>query len=425
MSPTAPPDGAREPVTWGPVALALAVAALVTLSGLVVLYRPGMVQLPLSPSAACTGRITVEDSTPLLGSAFSAGAIWGSGGNDTSVLLGGTRAYVQSTDFNVPALSEVTGSASNAVGQNLSSLIAPYFVDGGVYAETWNGSAWLIGGQADFNGTPVPALVSWSAGRITNLTGRIASDFVQSAPSQAWPDWGVWETDWNGSAWLVAGNGSRGAVLLSIEGDEITDLSPALAPSAQRGYITLLAWNGTGWIVGGYQVLESYFDGQFVNWLPASPFSDSGAFGADWSGTSWLIGGGTPTALALLTGDRLTDGPAMPASFRNAWINDIVYVPSDEWAAGCSGWMIAGLGLVASARYSGALAVWMPTLAPGVVDLTDLLPASFQGGEVEDETWAPNLGTGVLLLSGQGHLNLDTGFSTGALATLDLDGTES
>lgn len=425
MSQTAPLHGAREQLTWGPVALAIAVAALVTLSGLIVLYRPGMVPLPLSPSAACTSRITVEDSTPLLGTAFSAGAIWGSGGNNSSVLLGGTRAYVQSTDFNVPALSEVTGSVSQAVGQNLSSLIAPYFVDGGVYSETWNGSAWLLGGQADFNGTPVPALVSWSDGTITNLTGQIASDFVQSAPSQPWPDWGVWETDWNGSAWLVAGNGSRGAVLLSIEGDEITDLSPALAPSAQQGYITMLAWNGTGWIVGGYQVLESYADGRFANLLPASPFSGSGAFGADWNGTSWLIGGGSPTALAVLTGDRLTDGPAMPASFRNAWINDIVDVPSDEWASGCSGWMIAGLGLVAPAHYSAALAVWMPTLAPGVVDLTALLPASFAGGEVEDETWAPNLGTGVLLLSGQGHLNLDTGFSTGALATLDLDGTGS
>lgn len=382
-----------------------------------------------SPSAeqACLHGVTLQNSTAVLGGAFRAGGIWGQGANSTGVLLGGTSLYVKATDLNRPALLELLGNRSGSVGVNLTSEFEPYFTDGGIYAATWNGTAWLIGGQADFDGTPGPSLVSWSGAAVANLTPRISSYFVGlPAPGQSSPpDWGIWATEWNGSAWLVAGNGSRGAVLLALEGNLVTDLTPELGPSAARGYITLIDWNSTAWMVGGFQVFGTYSGGRFTDLLPNSSFASSGVFAADWNGTGWLVGGGSPPALATLRGDRLAPGPALPASFRGAWVNSIAALPSSAWAPSCSGWLVAGLGLVGSGQYTAALALWQPSDPGPLVDLTAELPSSFLGGEVEDVGWAPSLGPATLVLSGQGSLSLATGASVGALAVLTLSAVGS
>ena len=375
-------------------------------------------------SELCTRTVAVSNTTALLGNAFDDGAVWGVGTNATSVLAGGTEAYAAPTDINRPALVELEGASRDAKGINLTTPLGVYFADGGIYAATGNGTTWMIGGQGSTSpgAAPSPVLIEWNSSGVVNLTAEIVPYFGSAAVPGGPSDLGVWSTAWNGSAWLVGGTGASGAVLLAVRDGEVTPLTLSVPGDASDDYVIVTAWNGTGWLIGGFGILDTYAHGAMTDLLGGSPFAGSGVYGADWNGTSWLLGGGSPSALAVLEGERLVPGPALPASFRGAWVNSIVALPSSVWIGGCSGWLLAGLGLTGSGAYTSALALWVPGPSGAMVDLTGLLPSSFVGGEVEDATWAPSLGPYAIVLSGQGDLNLTSGASVGALAVLSIDG---
>ncbi len=394
-----------------------------------VLFGSGLI--PVGPAGGapsttgatrCVAALRIGNVTSLLGPTFQPGAPQTFGANGSAVVVGGIGVYVKQRSFTLPVFASLEGNPPAAPAKNLTAQIDPYFHDGGVYAAVWNGTAWLLGGQATWNGTTSAALVAWKNGVFTNLSGLIANSFVNGSsprpPSKG--DWGVWALAWNGTAWLVGGNGSRGATLLSFRGTTVTDLSPQLASSRGSGWILLLAWNGTTWLIGGYHVLEAYAAGVFVDYLPTSPFAGSGAFGADWNGTAWLIGGGPPAALATLRDGTLRPGPAPPASFNGAWVGPIIALNASTWDVSCTGWLLAGLGSLPTGFLRPALGVWLPADSASPVDLSSRLPQSFDRGLVQFAGWAPPFGRGAILLAGQGGLNATTGASVGALGEVVL-----
>ena len=377
---------------------------------------------PSGSAKSCLAAVTVENDTGLLATTFRPGAIQAFGANDSTVLLAGTGVYLQPTDFTLPTLDSLSGGPLNSPATNLTPLIEPYFHHGGVYGPAWNGTAWLLGGQARLNGTTGPALVAWKDGAFTNLT-RLVTPFFLNRSESVTADWGIWVVAWNGTAWLLAGTGSRGATLLALQGDVVTDLTPWLshvAHPAPDERIQFLGWNGTTWILSGYQIFESYSHGTFTNYLPQSSFALSGAYGADWNGTAWLVTGGPPSSVAVLQAGVLRPGPNVTAPFAGAWVGAAVALTPGNWDARCTGWLIAGVGYLPSGLLRPALALWLPEYNRTMFDLSASLPSSFAQGQVEWAGFVPPYSGHTVLLAGQGWYNSTSGTSYGALGVVRL-----
>ena len=141
---------------------------------------------------------------------------------------------------------------------------------------------------------------------------------------------------------------------MSLTGSTVVDLTPLLHRLNTHGWVQMLGWNGTAWMVGGYGILAAYAGGKMVDLWPLAPFTGGGIYGLDWNGHSWLISG-SPTRLALWDGNHLTASLMLPSAF-NAWVNVVSLRRSgagssrerDIWRTDRSGrnWSGAGLDLI-------------------------------------------------------------------------------
>ncbi len=389
----------------------LVVIAVVVVAGAVVLAAVEIFPHVSGPSglglcATASGiSVSVEDDTSLVDGPFAGGAIQAFGANATATLLGGLSYYYQNaTPYDSLPAAETLPTTGGSGAENLTPLLAPYFPWGGIYPVAWNGTAWLIAGQATFGQVTEGAAVALTSGRVTNLTPLLGSYFSGQ---------GIWIAGWDGQGWLIGGNSSSGASLVYLEGGKVTNLS-GLLPNNQPGdWVQMVAWNGTAWLVGGQGVFGSWEGGQYVNLLPSSPFAKGGVFGIGWNGNEWLVGGDPPLLVAV-QGVTVSAGPSLE-NWTHGWINTVVPL-SFGWAAG-------GGAFVAGGGYTPRLELFGGSWSPGPTDLSSCLPASFAGGWVQFGGVVPGGIATSLLLVGEGGTNPTTLASHGAAANLSISVT--
>ena len=375
----------------GPEAtLVAAVAALV-----VAVAIAGNWAAATPPASAQGGLASVVDWTGYLGTSYLPGAPQAFGSNASTVLVGGIGSWDKPAGHSVPMLVALHPPFGT---QNLTPVVEPFFHDGGVFGNAWNGSGWLFTGEGTWGGEAGGVLLSYARGVWTNL-----SPLVRPFTSGQ----GLWAGAWNGTGWLLGGNSSAGSTLLSFDGRTVRDLTSELPHNRAGDWIQLIAWNGSAWVVGGKGTFGVLSGGRYTDLLPRSPFAGSGVYAAGWNGTAWLIGGGPPAVVDRLQGTVLSPAASLPDGF-SGWVNSILW--------GGSGWLAAGKGFPHGPDSSAAELAYWPTSAAGFIDLSARLPTAFDGGQVQFADWVPSLGPHTALLVGQGHLDETTGYSTGAAA---------
>lgn len=372
-----------------------AVAALVLLLALPLVIPP---ESHASPGSL-GGKVVVRNVTADLGTVFTPGIPLGLASNTSTTYLGGIGIYHASSGFSLPVLAALTIAGGIPTISNMTSQVSGIFPQGGVYALGWNGTSWLVGGQGLPDPNNIGRLASIRAGIVTDLDALVQPYFGGG---------GIWSIGWNGSDWLIGGNSSSGVSLLSWDGRSVTDLSPLLHDHSVNGWIQLLAWNGREWLVGGSGILELLRGTTAIDLLPQTPFVGNGAYSAGWNGTSWLVGGGGGARLEEITGTSVTPGPSLPSRF-----DQVVLMVTPTTL----GWLFAGKGTAATGGSAPELALW-PTGGGPVADLSTKLPSAFAGGEIQGGAATPDLGAGVLLLVGEGRYDPVTGLGFGAAAEL-------
>ena len=379
-----------------PILLATA-SVVIVLAGLTPELAPGV--------GVCHpgGPWQVQDLSYTLGSSYRPGSVQAFGSSPSETIIGGNGNYdnVRTHNFSVPVLLDFRGSFGSAPGRNLTSVLEPYFHNGGVFGQVWNGSAWLFTGFADRGEGSTPVVVAWDHGTVTDFTRSVGGAFDGQ---------GIWAAAWNGSAWLLGGNSTARAGLVALFPDgRSVDLSLQVPAPAAGSWIQLLAWNGSGWLVGGWQVLGTVTGTHFVDALGGSPFRSGGTYAADWNGEAWLIGG-APDLVALWTHGSWGRSIALGATL-GSWVNAIVRVPG--------GWILGG---------GGAADTGPSPYVPGLAylsddgNLTDLSPrvaAVFEGGYIQFAATLPSARVpGAILLVGEAHAQPVSLRSDGATALL-------
>ncbi|HEV2520138.1 MAG TPA: hypothetical protein VGX00_05905 [Thermoplasmata archaeon] len=352
----------------------------------------------LSPGPVAVFQI--RDASPSLGAVFHPGVILVAGANASTVFLGGIGVYVRSPEFTLPVVATLTRGPSGPAAQNVTPLLNDYFWEGGIYGETWNGTSWLIAGQAGWGGGNTGAMVSIEGGRVINRTALLGPTFAGG---------GIFAIAWNGSAWMLGGNSSGGLALATLEGSRLTDLSSEIHGTVRDGWIQALQWNGAEWLIGGQGILETWRGGNWTDLLADSPFTESGVYAASWNGSAWLVGGGAGQAITIAD-DTVGHGPKLPAAFDQA----VLFL-----APVLSGWLVGGKGTTSTGGIAPELAYWASAgPRPSVTDLSADIPNSFAGGEVQSGSPAPMLGPSSYLLVGDGSYDVHSGYGVGSVAWL-------
>ncbi len=367
------------------VALVVVAAWAVTLTG-----------LPPAPLPT----FIVRDATQYLGPVFHPGIMLGAASNGSAILAGGVGVYVRSPEFTLPVLAAITNGSGGVGVTNLTPKVNTEFFDGGVYGLGWNGSSWLVVGQASWGGVNFGSVVAIRNGIVSNLTSRIRPYFEGG---------GIFALGLNGTSWLLGGNSSAGPALVAFDGSRSVDLASHLVSYDPLGWIQLLAWNGAEWLVGGEGVLGTLAGPTFTNLWLQSPYQGAGVYSAAWTGTAWLIGGGAGL-LEFLQGSKLSPGPKLPSTFDQAVL---LITPT------LGGWLIGGKGSGPQGGIAPELAFWPgPGASAPVTNLSRELPTTFASGEIQGGCHAPIFGSTSILLVGEGSYDSGTGYGLGSMAVL-------
>ena len=382
-----------------------AVVGLVGLASVVVITgfwaafpRPsGEVDTPPGPA------FQVTNVTAQLGDTFVNGAPQAFGWNGTETLVTGVVGNPPANAVPFPLLGALGGTTASADAINLTQEVTGLFHGGVTLGLAWNGSTWLITGEAAWGTFATGAAAYYSNGVWTNLTPLLGPYFSGVG--------GIWFDAWNGSAWLIGGNSTSGAALVALQGSAVQDLTGLIPNNRPVDWIQYVQWNGTAWLVGGYGVFGVVRGNSYTDLYPGSEFTGGGVYAADWNGSAWLVGGGAPAAVETLRGSSLSPGPALAPAFRY-WVNGIA------WDG--NGWYIGGAGESPGDFWQADLE-YLPAGSGGLFDLSATLPSAFWEGEVQYLALAPWYGPHVVLLVGQGGLGPETavgGPSHGAAATV-------
>ncbi len=390
----------RRPPAVQVAVLAVVIAGLSVWAGLSIALEgtPGTA----GSSAPTAGDFRFVNATAWLGSTFVHGAPQAFGFNGDATWVTGVVGNPGPTSVPYPLLGGLGSPYGGPTPSNLSANVAQLFHAGDTLGIGWNGSSWLITGEAAWGSVASGALAAYSDGQWTNLTPLIAPYFGGNG--------GVWFDAWNGTAWLLGGGSNNvTGVLVSLQGSTVHNLTPLIPDNSANTWIQCLAWNGSAWLVGGHGIFGALDGNRYTNLLPGSEFTDGGLYAADWNGTEWLVGGGEPAVVEFLRGSDLVPGPPLAPSFSD-WVNSIV------WDG--RGWYIAGAGTASSqARFPGL--EYLDASSGVLVNLAGQLPSEFGQGEIQFGGPAPFAPIGTILFLGQGGLTATKpGPSHGAAVTV-------
>lgn len=343
---------------------------------------------------------SVVNLTGDLGNSFDPGSIQAFGSNSSSILLAGVGYSDKTTQTSNASLMQLGSLQPGNPGMELSTITNEYFHNGTVFGTAWNGTAWLLTGEAAWSGMSQAGIIALNGSAVVNLTSTMGHYFR---------DGGAWIDAWNGSGWLIGGNSDTAAVLVGYYHGEIINYTSALGPLPVHSWIQLLDFNGSSWLVGGHGVFGFLSSGHFTNMLNRTAFASSGVYAAQFTGNRWIIGGGPPAGIQIIIGSSIESAVLTP-SFFNSWVNGICVYDN--------GYFIGGKGMHSNRFFPALYEMTISSSGTSFQNLSSLLPSSFEGGQVQFMSTISFQNNTGILIAGQGDYNATTAFSMGALAFL-------
>lgn len=223
------------------------------------------------------------------------GTVWGGGWNGSEWLISGfcytatsSGPYLYSYDGRKTTLA----ATLDEYGKESSS-----WSGGDIFAASYNGREWLLSGLGS-------GILSSKQDRPTNhmslgtFNGNVFTDLSERIPNQH--DAILYANTWNGQYWLVGGGYLGDGVLFAFDGNRITDLTERIEVAVHSfSSVQSIAWNGKYWLIGGVGFLAEYNGASFVDLtrplkrtLATNNFQSVNAIA--WDGESWIMGGGAP-----------------------------------------------------------------------------------------------------------------------------------
>jgi len=227
----------------------------------------------------------------------SGGTVWGGGFNGSQWLISGWG-----TDDNSPGpyICLYDGSRIITEGSLDEYGQASSWYGGDVFAASYNGREWLLSGL----GSGVLTSLSSNATNHMSLgtfDGTSFTDLSSLVPDQQ--DGILYANSWNGHYWLVGGGyQNENDILFTFDGRSVVDLTEQAANAIPTfASVQAVAWNGNYWLIGGVGFLAKYDGRHFTDLTQQLENAVSSNFDSVnaivWSGSSWMIGGGEPIAI--------------------------------------------------------------------------------------------------------------------------------
>jgi hypothetical protein len=223
----------------------------------------------------------------------SQGTIWSGSTNGTEWLIAGWG----NDHYNANPPIILYDSSLSVVYRSKEPNSSSSWYGGDIFASSYAKHAWLISGMG--SGT-LPG-IKGNHMTLATLNGSKFTDLSKFVPHN---QLGIlYANEWNGSRWMIAGSADLEGVLFTFDGSKIEDLTPQASKSVKTfGPLTSLGWNGTDWLIGGYQSLFLYHRGRFVDVTSSlavavgKQFYSVNAISWDQQDRLWLLGGGLPKA---------------------------------------------------------------------------------------------------------------------------------
>jgi len=265
-------------------------------------------------------RISLSENSPVeLTPVLSEGTVWTGGWNGSQWLISGWGTDPGPHGSN-PYLYLYNGD-TQVIGGSLSQFESESSWHGGdVFAASYNGKYWLLSGMGSDSlpgfdmGEPANhmSLATFDGYDFVDLSGRV--------PRQQ--DGILYANTWNGSTWLVGGGYANLGILFTFNGRMIVDLTDRISTTIPSfASVQTIGWNGKYWLIGGVGFLAKYDGHSFTDLTPqlrsalrlhllntASVIDSLSAptwaprrfqlavNAIAWNGTSWMLGGGSPVA---------------------------------------------------------------------------------------------------------------------------------
>jgi hypothetical protein len=294
--------------------------------------------------------------TPIAGK----GTVWGGGADNFDWLISGWGIGTAGGKSN-PYLFVYNGSGQ--VTDSIEDSPEAEWAGGDIFSISTNGTGWLLAGMGSGILNPhIVGTGKYRPTGTNHLSmgffdGATFTDFSSKLPEQM--DGILYANAYNGSAWLVGGGYLSHGVLFLFDGKHFVDLTVAIKKSIPSfASVQSVAWNGHYWLIGGVGFLAKLDGNRFLDLsrnlseaLPLSiaPGTLQSVNALSWNGRTWLIGGGEPVAidvvpslgwLALYNSSKFTDlSNQLPLSVAttnsSSSILTIVHSSSDGyWLAG-------------------------------------------------------------------------------------------
>ena len=251
----------------------------------------------------------------------SGGTVWGGGWNGSQWLISGWGEDDGPNGSN-PYIYLYDGR-SQGLGGSLDQYEAESSWHGGdIFAASYNGKEWLLSGLGSGVLTSYDPEATTNHMSLATFDGYKFTDLSNIVPEQR--DAILYANAWNGKAWLVGGGYKENGVLFLFNGSDVMDLTPEIEKAVPTfASVQSLAWNGQSWLVGGVGFLAKYDGYRFTDLTPEltaalNPFVRwcVTVNAVSWNGSMWMLGGGTPVA-------QLQASTAWAATYTSTGFTDI------------------------------------------------------------------------------------------------------
>jgi len=226
----------------------------------------------------------------------SGGTVWGGGFNGSQLLVSG---WGSDDDSPGPYVWLYNGAHVVATGSLDDFGQASSWSGGDVFAASYNGKEWLLSGLGS---GPLPPYSNLATNHMSlgTFNGSVFTDLSNLVPDQQ--DAILYANTWNGQNWLVGGGYLNDGVLFAFDGNKTVDIT-VQARNAIPNFASVqsIAWNGEYWLIGGIGFLAQYDGHKFVDLTQQlehalKTYNFYSVNAVAWNGQSWLIGGGSPIA---------------------------------------------------------------------------------------------------------------------------------
>ena len=303
------------------------------------------------------------------------GTVWSGGWNGSQWLVSGWGIDKGANGSN-PYIYLYNGQNQVVAGSTDQFQAEETWRGGDIFATSYNGRQWLLSGLGSGNLSQYGVANHMS---LSLFDGNRFTDLSSSIPDQT--DEILYANSWNGKYWLIGGGYGDDGILLSFDGKQVVDLTDPIAEAVPNfSSIQSIAWNGSYWLIGGVNFLAGYDGNQFTDLtnklydvLSRGTSCCSSVNAIAWNGEEWMIGGGTPVAqttnshawLAEYSGNGFTDLTSEVSPFSDLYPDSSIL----SIAASQGNWVIGGYlnGHGWLLQYSGG---WLTNLSDLVSDFT-------------------------------------------------------